>query len=66
MNTFPNSDSFPKFLHSGFRAFECVFTVGLGAFLILAWIVASPLLRLGVYLSDSCYRRLNPKKRGWL
>ena len=66
MNAFPNSDLLQKFLNFSVRALECVGTAGLGAFLILALIVISPLLRLGVYLSDSCRRRLNPKQRGLL
>ena len=66
MHTLQNSDPLQKFLHISFRALECVLTVGLGAFLILAWIVTSPLLRLGVYLSDLWRTRLNPKRRGWL
>jgi hypothetical protein len=64
MNTLQHSDPFQKFLHFSFRALECVVTVGLGAFLILAWIVMSPLLRLGVYLSDLWRTRFNPKRRG--
>lgn len=66
MKTFQNSDTFQKFLNFSVRALECVLTVGLGAFLILAWIVTSPLLRLGVYLGDLRRTRFNPRKRGWL
>lgn len=60
-----HSDPFQKFLHFSFRALECAVTMGVGVFLILAWIVTSPLLRLSVYLSDLWRTRRNPKK-GWL
>ncbi len=65
MNTLQNSDLLQKFLNFSFRALECAATVGLGVFLILAWIVTSPLLRMGVYLSNLWRTRLNPKRKGW-
>jgi hypothetical protein len=62
MNFPRNPDAFEKFPRLVFRAFECVVTAVLGVFLILAWILASPLLRFGVYLSDLHRMRLNSKK----
>jgi hypothetical protein len=52
MNALLHSDMFDKPLHFIFRVIRFVVTVGLGAFLILAFILTTPLLRLGVYLND--------------
>ena len=55
-----------KFLHYGLQALKCVINVVLGTFLVLAWVMASPLLRLAIYLADSRRTRLNSKNRGAL
>jgi hypothetical protein len=57
MNVFKDSDALQKFLQLNFQAFRCVVTIGLAVLFIMAFILTSPLFRLGVYLSDLC--RLN-------
>jgi len=52
MNPFRHSEPLQKFLHFGFQATGCAATVVVMGFLILAWILTSPFLRIGVYLSD--------------
>jgi len=62
MNVFQNSDAFQKFRHFGFQVVGYLTTVGLAAFLILAWILTAPFFRCGVYLSDLYHARLNHPK----
>jgi hypothetical protein len=66
MNVFQNSDTFEKCLRFSFHAIGNVVTVGVAVFLILAWILMSPLLRFGTYLGDLYRTRLNPKMKRWL
>jgi hypothetical protein len=61
MNAFPNSDPLQKFLRFGFQIVGYLTTVGLVAFLVLAWMLTAPFIRCGVYLSDLYHTRLNPK-----
>jgi hypothetical protein len=65
MNPVQNTDSHQKFLHDSFPVFEGVVTVGVGVFLLLVWILMSPLLRLSVYLRDWWRTGINPKKKDW-
>ena len=60
MNVFRHFDSLQKLVRFGFRAIAYVLTIGLAAFLILAWILTDPLLHWGVYLSDLIRMRFNP------
>jgi hypothetical protein len=52
MNVYQNSDTFQKILRFGLQAIGDAIFLGFAVFFILAWLLTSPLLRLGDYLSD--------------
>jgi hypothetical protein len=61
MNAFQHLGPLQKLLHFGFQIVGYLATIGLVAFLVLAWILTAPFMRCGVYLSDLYHTRLNPK-----
>jgi hypothetical protein len=62
MNAFQDSDPIQKRLRLGFHAIGNVVTVGMAVFLILVWILASPFLRLLVYLKDLFHAQFRQRR----
>ena len=61
MNAFQNPEAFQKLMRSGVQMSGYVIAIGLGVFLVMAWLLTGPLFQLGDWITQTKDKKLKRK-----